>query len=107
MVRTLALLVLLAGCGSGGGAGNPQYVADCNSFIANSYCPKIVECLSVTQQYCLAAVQGSALNCANVVGENGDLVTCETDLANDPCSQFDVGGTIVPPPSCAGIFQLR
>ncbi len=104
MVRILAVLVLLAGCGSSSG-GNPKAVADCNAFVTGSYCPKIAGCLDVTQDYCVAAVD-STMDCANVVGENGELATCEADIANSSCSDLvEPDDTIVLPPSCFDVFQ--
>jgi hypothetical protein len=102
MVRIVALLVLLAGCGGGSG-GNSQAVSDCNGFIANSYCPKITQCLGLSQSDCLTAAH-MGLNCSAVKGEDGELTVCESDLANDPCSQFYYAGTVTLPPTCVGVF---
>jgi hypothetical protein len=106
MKRVAALLLLLVGCGSGEPSASVlQARADCEAFITDSYCPKVAPCLNATADYCVTEVEG-AMECATVVSENGELATCEADIANSTCSQLVFpDGTIILPPSCLGDFQ--
>jgi hypothetical protein len=101
------VLGLLAGCGSG--SGQTQVQLDCNTFVNSYYCPKVVTCEppgTVTQAECVSAVN-SALDCSTVRAENGQFVTCKSDITAQDCSAFlSTDGSIHLPASCAGVFLM-
>jgi hypothetical protein len=108
MARVLAFLsvcfLAVAGVGCGGSSKSP--VSDCDSFIANHYCPDVVTCgayyTSVSQ--CISDVEAQ-VDCGAVVGENPGLGACESDLDNASCSYLvDSAGYGAIPPSCENIF---
>jgi hypothetical protein len=107
MIRVLALLLVVAGCGGGGGGVSAsQAKADCEAFISGAYCPKIVGCYAgqVTQADCVAAAQ-TGLDCAAVIGESGELNTCETQLGNSTCPVLvSSDGSVHIPAACMGVF---
>jgi hypothetical protein len=111
MVRVMVLLALvtswgLAGCGSDGVSAE-QARADCTSLFTDILCPKVTSCdPTTTQADCLAQVQSMA-DCSKVTGENGELMTCETQLQASTCAVFYAGGsvaTITSPASCRAVF---
>jgi hypothetical protein len=107
-----ALLVLFAAFGPGcGGSDQATSQADCRTFIETSYCPRVVACQTGTidQAGCvsMAEMAGTGLDCSKVTGENADPKMCMTDISNVACESFAVGGAIVLPASCHGLFQLN
>jgi hypothetical protein len=110
MVRAFGLvslcLLVFVGCGSSGSGSGGNPVADCNNFINNHYCPKIVSCgYYPSQSGCVAAAQ-SGLSCSTVKSESGTLGACESEFDSLTCSELNydlyVTGTL--PPDCQGVF---
>ena len=103
-----ALLFLFAvfgpGCSSNDQASSQ---ADCRSFIETWYCPRAVACNAgpTDQAACVSDAQ-MHLDCAKVTGENADTKMCMTDLSSVTCASLVVGGAVVLPASCQGVFQL-
>jgi hypothetical protein len=97
------------GCGGGG---DSQAVSDCNSFVSNHYCPKVVACEPagyITTSECVSAVDSaSGLPCASVVSENGQLGACENQVDSESCADFIyTDGTITLPSTCQGVFTTN
>ena len=105
MVRVLAVVLLLIGCGlegcGGAGVSPAQAQADCMSFVNDVLCPKMIMCQAQqTLAGCVSFLQATGLDCSAIGGENGELEVCKGDVSSETCT----GTTFVPPPSCRGVF---
>jgi len=114
MWRALALLALVVGCdssgsGSGSTGGNQVSAADaksdCEAFLTQHYCAKLVPCYpDLTPDSCVAAAQ-TGIDCSAAVGESGQLGVCETQLDGSTCDVLtSTPGTVNLPLSCQGVF---
>lgn len=114
-MKTLTLILMIfinTNCDGGSAASvspnnisSTQAVADCNAFLSGVFCPKVVSCIpSITQTDCISQVQTS-INCDTVIGENGELDTCETQLGNESCDVLAANpAMITSPASCTKVF---
>ncbi len=114
MVRALflsaCLLMVVAGCGSGGGATNPAE-ADCDDFVENFLCPTLLFCGATyaSTGSCDDFFENSANNplyCSTVTVEYSGLSACEADVNDSYCSELvDSNGFAGLPASCVGVFN--
>ena len=110
MPRLALVLLLLSGSGGCGSDTNTaaKARADCEAYITSHFCPKVTSCVStITQAECVASIH-AGLNCDMATSENGELATCESQLAATPCTVLAPGdGSINTPASCKGVFLTQ
>ena len=111
MTRAAVLCFVLCLAGSScGGISNDSTVSaaqakmDCNTFITSYFCPKAMTCgAGISQADCVSAAKTS-INCDIATGENGELPTCEADLAAETCAIFWDGTNFNSPAACMHVF---